>query len=138
MKSILTITILLFAGSFFFGCSGSSPVGPRGSYQYASFDTTGSLLVQGWMTIEVQGATVTGEWHFEKVSGGDRIGPQVGDGELIGNLDQGSLFISLNPNWVDNNIFLSGTFADGRFTGEWTYSSLIGLTNRGVFEAVKS
>ena len=126
--------------SLVFGCNDSNPFGPTpsGAYRYASFDTTGVLLVHGWMTLDITDSTqVTGEWHFGKIGNPEDIGPQVGDGELLGSFHQGKLSVELNPNMADNNLRLVGVLTNDRYHGDWVWTSFIGPTSRGVFEAVK-
>jgi hypothetical protein len=52
-------------------------------------------------------------------------------------LTDGQLMIGLNPDYVDNNVTLVGEIENNIYSGSWFYSSFIGLTNYGFFEAKK-
>jgi len=47
------------------------------------------------------------------------------------------LWMELNPDFRDNNVFLQGKPEINKYTGKWFYFSFIGPTNWGSFEAVK-
>ena len=107
-------------------------------YLYKSYDTTGAKIVEGWLTINYQdNMEITGRWDLVKVGNPANIGPQVGNGNLIGGLNSDKTWIELNPEYRDNNLQLLGTIQQGRFIGEWQYISYSGVTNYGTFEAEK-
>ena len=80
---------------------------------------------------------VTGSWNLDAV--GDpppaMIGPQVGRGKLTGRVYGTTIGLGLNPDMVDNNVFLAGTIVGGRITGVWEYAGFPGVLNRGTFAA---
>jgi hypothetical protein len=120
------------------GCDQLVDPTPSGTYRYSSFDSSGTLLVQGWFTMDVADSdSVTGEWHFTAVGSPQRIGPQTGDGRLVGGIRDSILWIELQPQFRDNNLELAGKLAGDRYTGTWTWISFIGPTNSGRFEAEK-
>ncbi len=109
-----------------------------GRYQYASYDSSGILVVHGWFKLTfVNSESVSGEWHFAPVGNPRDIGPQTGDGTLAGGFHDGKLWIDLNPQFRDNNLLLSGTLDGNRYSGEWAWISFVGITSTGTFEAVK-
>ncbi len=111
--------------------------GPEGTYSYAAFDSSGVAVVIGWFTLaQKDSSTYSGEWHFKQVHESIPIGPQVGVGELRGGMENDLLWLNLNPNMVDNNVFLNGTITDGAYAGRWGWSTFIGPTTGGRFEAV--
>jgi len=63
------------------------------------------------------------------------IGPQVGRGKLTGRVYGTTIGLGLNPDMVDNNVFLAGTIVGGRITGVWEYAGFPGVLNRGTFAA---
>jgi|WetSurMetagenome_2_1015567.scaffolds.fasta_scaffold44441_2 hypothetical protein len=134
---------LLAIAAFFFilaGCTKDNPVesASSGSFQYMAYDTTGTPMVSGWMTINIQDSThVTGEWHFNKLNNPLNIGPQTGEGNLIGLFDNGQLHINLNPDYIDNNVFLIGKIQAVTYSGTWNWSGYPGLINRGNFQATR-
>ncbi len=116
----------------------SSETIPSGAYAYTSYDSGGIALVSGWFTIIVSDSiSVSGEWHFKPIGSPQRIGPQTGDGKLVGGNDRGQVWIELNPQIRNNNLQLNGTLAQGQFAGQWTWISYSGITNQGTFKAVR-
>ena len=108
------------------------------SFQYKAYDTSGTLIVTGWFTlVNADSIHRTGEWHFALVNNYRAPGPQVGDGTLKGIITGGLLEVNLNPSFVDNNVFLTGTLNGNNYNGTWTWSGFPGLLNRGSFRASK-
>ena len=64
-----------------------------------------------------------------------RVGPQSGEGQLAGRKDGQKIFIELYPGYVDNNLGLFGELASGTIRGEWQWTSYVGLSGHGTFEA---
>jgi hypothetical protein len=110
---------------------------PSGAYSYIAYDSLETIIVTGWFTMEFQDSTtIEGEWHFKKIGNPENIGPQVGDGELFGQKDDSIIYIDLNPQYRDNNVLLVGEISVDEYTGEWIWSTIIGVTNKGSFRAV--
>ena len=110
---------------------------PEGAFVYTSYDSLGTIIAKGWLTINFNdSAYVKGEWKINKVGNPQRIGPQIGDGKLVGSFLEDKLHIELNPNIVDNNLGLIGNLDGDIYRGTWEYSSFIGITNWGRFEAI--
>jgi hypothetical protein len=131
---------LLVIAAFFIliGCEKDYPVqsAPSEYFQYMAYDTIGTPVVGGWMTINIQDSThVTGKWHFNKINNPLKIGPHTGEGNLIGGFDNGQLHINLNPNYIDNNVFLSGKIQTTNYSGIWVWSGFPGPLNKGTFIA---
>ena len=109
-----------------------------GTYLYSSFDTTGTPIVKGWFTMSFQDSTkIKGEWYFEKIGDPKNIGPQVGSGELEGGVNEGRIWIELQPKYRDNNLQLDGKIQNNYYSGKWQWISFIGPTNYGTFVAFK-
>jgi hypothetical protein len=109
-----------------------------GVYRYAAYNEHGALAVSGWLGIEFDDAErLHGEWHFGIVGDASRMGPQTGDGILVGTVQEGRISINLNPQYVDNNVFLFGVTEGSAFKGNWTWISFVGLTSQGAFEATR-
>lgn len=114
------------------------PQGPAGAFAYTSFDESGTLIVTGWLNINLTDPdSITGEWHLQKIGNPENIGPQVGTGALIGGSYENQLWIELNPQFRDNNLQLVGTLRDQTLSGEWFWISFPGVTGQGTFEAVR-
>lgn len=106
---------------------------PEGTYNYNGYDPTGVKIVTGWVKIIIVASTyLSGEWNLEKIGDPQNIGPQVGSGTLIGNFENNQLFLNLNPDYVDNNVFLTCPYDDQKLTGKWIYSGFPGIINYGT------
>lgn len=110
---------------------------PEGNYKYVAYDSLGTVISKGWLKIEAKDSTIFGNWEINKVGNPQNIGPQIGKGELEGSFNDSVLVVELNLNYVDNNVGLVGSLEKNKYTGKWYYSSFIGLTNWGRFEAVR-
>jgi hypothetical protein len=121
------------------GCTDSpTQPAPAGSFAYTSYDTTGAAVVTGWFTLDVSDSgAVSGEWHFWGIGNPRDVGPQIGGGALVGGFAEGDLWLELNPQFRDHNLSLHGTLQDDRYAGEWVWSSFVGVTNHGTFEAFR-
>ena len=138
MKNTYVLFLLLLA-TLCLDCKQTStePM-PSGAYAYTSYDSSGVALVNGWFTMSISNSNaISGEWHFKPIGNPQNIGPQTGDGALIGGIDSGRVWVELNPKFIDNNLQLNGTLQNGRFAGQWTWISFVGITNRGRFEALR-
>lgn len=114
------------------------PGGVPATYAYNAFNSSGNVVVNGTMTVtQLDTTSVTGTWSFVAVRPAEKIGPQVGTGTLTGTIQKSSISINLNPGWADNNVFLQGTVSSDRITGRWMWSTFIGPTAEGPFEAVR-
>ena len=122
-------------------CSESTTgVTPARDFKYTAFDSSGEKIVEGRFNFNFQDSTsfsFEGEWHFEKVGNPQNIGPQVGSGSLVANLEGEEIFIDLNPNFADNNVVLTGNYTGNKISGDWTWITFVGETNRGNFEAIE-
>ncbi|MDQ3817657.1 MAG: hypothetical protein M3362_08200 [Acidobacteriota bacterium] len=117
---------------------------PAGDYQYVSYDQKGDKVVEGRLSItSVQTKRIQseeqiqlkGNWQLNKAGNQERIGDQTGSGLLVGSIIQGKVYINLNPNIADANVFLEGTIEGKRFHGMWSFKGLAGTISQGTFEA---
>lgn len=142
MKKYLMILSLLFFNLF--SCekgelSFDFAPGPPGSFSYFSYDSLGALVVSGWLEFEMSDSVrIEGSWKLDKLVNRDDLGPQVGEGKLIGEIENSSIWIQLNPQFRDHNIGLIGIISNNRIKGKWFWASLPGVTNWGTFTAVKN
>lgn len=117
-----------------------------GEYHYTGFDDHGVKIIEGHITIasvtprrigqETQ-TQIKGTWELAELVHRDRIGHQVGTGELNGSIINGEVFIDLNPNISDANVYLNGHITAGRYIGTWKFSGYAGPVTHGTFAAVK-
>jgi len=139
MKDLI-FAILVFALLFVIqSCSESTiEAVPEGAFAYTSYDSLGKKIAIGWLFFDLDDSSyIEGEWNINKVGNHGSIGPQIGEGNLVGSFIEDKLSIELNPNFVDNNLRLIGNLVGNKYSGKWFYSSLIGLTNWGRFEAIR-
>lgn len=111
------------------------PPDPVGIYAYEGFTPGGELLVTGLLAITNRGDPLRGTWKLSGVGEPIGIGPQIGRGELSGTLNDGSLYLNLNPGTSDDNVFLNGSLVGDSYTGEWTHSTFLGPVTNGTFVA---
>jgi len=122
------------------GCKdmGANEAFPAGTFHYTGFDSLGTVIVQGHMSLEYHDSThVTGDWQLSVVGIPKLIGPQVGTGKLAGSSAGDLLWINLNPQWADDNVFLDGHLTGNRYSGVWQYSGFPGVLNHGTFDSVR-
>jgi hypothetical protein len=121
------------------GCNdtGTEPT-LAGTYDYTSHDSRGVAVVEGWFTMIMSDTgTVSGEWHFRAIGAAQNIGPQTGDGSLIGAMDKERVWVELNPQFRDNNLQLDGRIDGSRYSGTWAWISFVGVANQGTFVAAR-
>ncbi len=140
MKSNV-ILIVLFLISVFSCERDKSIIQPLPSniFTYQSFDTLGYLLVSGWFAFEyVDSIKIKGSWHFNNLSNKNDIGPQIGNGQLVGSIIDSSISMDLNPPFIDRNVYLSGIIRDNFIEGKWIWATYAGVSNWGRFKATKN
>ena len=148
MRSQRTLCLILFLTALMMSAckdigdpvSSTPPVrNSPDSYNYRAYDSKGVLVVSGLMTLAFSDSgTIHGTWSLQNVAQGEDVGPQTGNGTLTGSVTGTLVSINLNPGWVDNNIFLAGSLGTDRLIGTWMWSTFVGPTSRGTFEALKS
>jgi hypothetical protein len=132
------LVLVVCAAILWPGCgdTGTEPT-LSGAYNYTSYDSRGVAIVGGWFTMNLSDTgAVSGEWHFRGIGTPQNIGPQTGDGSLIGRKDKERIWIELNPQFRDN-IQLEGRIDEERYSGTWAWISFAGITNQGTFEATR-
>ena len=140
-KAYLLITVIAISLIYF--CDKDNSINglkiPGGTYAYSGYDSTGAKIVQGWIKLEFDDSTkISGEWELDIIRNPEKIGPQVGEGNLVGNLEDNQLFLNLNPDFVDYNVFLTCPYDDQKLTGKWDYSGFPGIINYGTFVAERN
>jgi len=140
----LYVQIVLLSLSLIISCEkDDSPIGfepgTPGSFTYQSYDTLGIQIVYGWLKIEpIDSVNIKGSWQLYSLSTRNDIGPQVGEGKLLGHIEGTSISMELNPQFKDNNLSLVGIINNNRIEGKWYWMSFIGVTNWGTFKAIKN
>ena len=114
-------------------------LGPAGSFTYQSYDSLGKLIVNGWLEFElIDSVKIEGTWRLNNIRNRDDIGPQYGYGKLLGSISDSEIWMELNPQYVDNNMYLEGIKSDNYIEGKWYWISFPGVTNWGTFKASKN
>lgn len=128
-------------------CSGSTSPGGvhpgwklgtnQAGYTVARAEKPNTALIRGSWDFEIaMDSTVTGTWSAFWLEGADQgaqVGPQVGSGALSGRLlSDGALSVDLNPDLVDNNVWVRVEPASGS-NGTWTWSTIAGAWTNGPF-----
>ena len=139
-KYILTLIIILSLSLYF--CDKDNSINgikiPNGAYAYTGYDSTGVKIVRGWIKFDFNdNTTISGEWELDKIVDPQNIGPQVGSGNIIGSLVNDQLHLNLNPQFIDNNVFLTCPYNDQKLEGHWFYSGFPGIINYGSLVAEK-
>ncbi len=117
-----------------------APTGP-GEYRYVARATSGATLLVGTLELTFpDDSTVTGTWSITWAPGADttaEVGPQVGNGTLVGTRSGTTMFLDLNPGYADHNVFLQAVAIGAGFEGEWSWSTFAGPRSRGAFAATR-
>lgn len=151
MKIMSSYLVLVAVSCYVIACTRPMMVGqgktlPLGDYTYTSYDKDGAKVVEGRLSITAveprrigadEVPQIKGNWEFRKVGNQEKIGRQVGSGDLTGSITRDEIYINLNPNMSDANVFLRGTINEKRFHGKWTFSAYTGPVSEGTFEAIR-
>lgn len=140
ISAILVVLLVMLAGCADTGDRSTNSL-KKGAdtFQYIARDSGGSIVVTGSMSILfAETGEISGTWTLEQKGSPDgKIGPQVGTGKLTGRKKDAGVFINLNPEWADNNVFLDGKMEGNRIVGKWNWSTFAGSTSGGAFEATR-
>jgi hypothetical protein len=148
MRQLFALMIFLFGIA---GCRGDSsapgngglpPASPDsvpvGGYAYTAYDSLGTPVITGWFSLTINDSIrVRGEWHFRPLVTTGHFGPQTGGDSLFGSFGDGMLFVGLNPDRADDNVFLKGLYDGTTYTGRWEWDTFSGVTSYGTFRGVK-
>lgn len=110
------------------------------TYNYKGSDTNGNLLVEGVITLRTdETIQVKGHWNLKVLDKNKyhELGPQDGSGEIIGQLKGDRIFLNLNPDVYEDNIYLDGKVTKAnifKISGKWGYYGFVGKLNEGNFE----
>jgi len=114
------------------------------TYDYKGYDTNGNLLVTGVITLHVidKEIPVKGSWRLQILDTKRFIetGPQDGVGKVVGQMQNDHIFLNLDPDQFENNIYLEGAVAKAsifKIKGKWGYYGFVGKVNGGNFEMVR-
>lgn len=113
---------------------------PSGAFKYVAYDKNNAVVTVGWLRFNPDQHYFRGKWLLY-TNGDDILGPQNGSGELEGEsekrLSSHKIWINLNPDYADNNVFITGNLIQDSFNGDWGFSTIAGGVNGGTFIATK-
>ena len=136
IKIYINISIAIISLVIFYSCNDKKE--SENIYQYSGYDTLGVQIIEGTLLFEYSDSiSISGEWDFNVIGSPENIGPQIGEGDYIGIVENNQLWINLNPGWADDNVHLEGTIDGINITGNWVYSVFAGVMNHGTFSAKK-
>jgi hypothetical protein len=135
-RRFLLLPLLLLMAS---ACEDLGPrEGVAGVYRYTAYDDQGSLVITGELFFRRMDSTmVSGTWRFSASGSPEGLGPQIGEGNFLGNIQGGQMSLDLNPQYRDHNVILTGTITETRYEGEWMWVGYGGPIESGTFEAEK-
>ena len=130
--------LILWTVSLFTACSKNTVNSENDNhYDYTAFNSSGTRVAEGVLWLNITDSTITGNWEIQAIGNPQNIGPQIGEGDLIGDYNRDSLWVELQPQMRDNNLMLIGKLEGSEYSGRWIYSSFIGVTAAGAFHAKK-
>lgn len=131
MKNIALAMLLSFLVflSVFCNDSDSIVIGNQGGTfqgKIVLLDSLGANHISGIINInQINSIDLNGSWSFQNRE----------NGKLVGSINDMKVQINLNPNFIDNNTILFGSFDGKTIKGEWFHSGVGGVDNRGTFLA---
>ena len=128
MKSYFVLVTLLSLSTIC--CKDSAVAIPGvllGTYTYNGYDQGGTLIVRGTLILSREDTIIAGTWSFNDGR----------TGNLEGRMDEGNIYIDLNPGFVDNNLLLHGRFEGTMISGQWEQIGFPGVMAQGTFTAVR-
>lgn len=113
------------------------PGANHADYTVARDSAPGTWLLRGsWDFAIGPDSVISGTWrsHWLVADTLAQIGPQVGSGVLSGRLQSdGTLSIDLNPDLVDNNVWVQVGSRESGAEATWTWSTIAGPWAAGPF-----
>lgn len=101
---------------------------PNGVFEgsLVMYDSTGGNPLNGRLSVTRGHSTdLSGGWSLENGRGG----------RLAGAISDSTLWINLNPDLIDANTYLFGTFDGKNINGRWILSGFAGPIDHGTFVA---
>ena len=109
-------------------------------YVYTMSDIQGSKILDGNLNLNVYiEPGFSGVYSKITIYRESFAGLSTMTGSCTGTLDEKnkSGFMNMNPKISDNNVFINFKISGDSLTGTWTYSTMTGSRDNGIFTAVK-
>jgi len=100
-----------------------------GIWNYSGFDTNGSLVVTGWMSLSAQTNPIKGIFRFDRAGSGSTAGHLIGSGAFEGFATNNFVGLEETPRVIDGQFRLGGEIDVNLYTGRW----VLGPTFAGGF-----
>jgi hypothetical protein len=133
--------VLVALAGLLAACS-PEPIAPGlgdGEFHYRAATSSGRPLLDGRLSLTFPtDSTVAGTWRIRRIAATDSVtpvGPQVGEGTLLGTRHGDTVTLELNPLYADNNVGLRGVTRSPGLRGDWTWSTITGPRASGPFVA---
>ncbi len=143
MKTITLLSLILIS-VIIHSCSGSSgkdesSIASGQEYNFSMTDSSGIKLADGVLKILKydSGLNISGTYTFTKNHVSDFPGLSTMQGNCEGKFDKAkqSVWLNMNPKIADANVFVASSFKNFEMTGEWQYTTMKGMVNKGKFSA---
>lgn len=140
MKLKLFCNYALFIFSvIIISCSGSDKTEKNYSlYDFIFYDSTGTdTIAAGTLKLSTLKQKTSG---FYKINRKAAEFPIQNDSSVCeGTYDsaKNSLWLNMNPKLADNNVFVTAVLLNNKLEGDWVYSTMKGIKDKGKFYAEK-
>lgn len=143
MKAFINIILLsLLTLVFISGCSSSKDSDVKrlqiGTYSFTMKDSSGKKLVDGNIVFEsMTKGNLSGKYEFTKKYVDNFEGMNTMTGSFSGNYDsvKSTLSLNMNPKIADANVYINASVYKSTIVGDWSYSTMVGVKNKGTFKA---
>ncbi|MCB0721493.1 MAG: hypothetical protein KDC73_08545 [Ignavibacteriae bacterium] len=141
----VTVVVIAILGLFYLTSCSNTPdleqqYFDKGVYAFTIYDTGGDSIASGTFNIQnITGKDISGTYIFDNVYQPSQIISKGETKEMKGSLsdDRKQVFINANPRMADANIFLRMTAGLLTYSGEWSYSTFVGVVSKGSIKATK-
>jgi hypothetical protein len=144
MKTLIILITCVIGSVYLSSCTSSGDLQQiyfdKGVYSFTIYDRGGDSMATGSFEIKnIDGKDISGTYIFDKVYKQSQIIKAGETKEMTGSLtdDRKQIFINANPKLSDSNIFLRITAGLLSYSGEWSYSTMMGILDNGVIKAYK-
>jgi hypothetical protein len=131
MKNLCLLVLFVFSIVLLASCSDSESTligNPDGVFngKITIYDSVGVIQQVGEINlIQTNSTDLNGNWKFSDSY----------RGKLVGTISGDKVELNLNPEFIDNNTILIGTFDGKTISGDWMQIGIMGVFYEGTFVA---
>jgi hypothetical protein len=124
----------------------STTAAAKNAFRYIGYHN-GVSVVEGTLEFAVASdGSISGDWNLRRTAAGApqnpsnaaiKLGPQVGQGELIGEVAAGQMVLRTTSIADYEVILVSTHFNQNEISGIWQYRTFVGVETEGTFRATK-